>query len=100
MPRPAKSTISVIAVIGAIGVIFTLVLKLEARTESNAIIKAKVSTIDVCVEKQIRRADDIEIRVRQVELEQEKFEGIMEERTRSIQDNVNRIYDIVKDWEQ
>lgn len=40
----------------------------------------------------------IDNRMDKIEKAQVKFEGIMEERTRNMSDNINRIYDIVKDW--
>jgi len=39
-------------------------------------------------------------RIDDVEKKQEKFEGVMEERTRNMNENINRIYDIVKEWEK
>lgn len=41
---------------------------------------------------------NIDSRMDRLELQQSNFEGIMQERTRNMADNINRIYDIVKDW--
>lgn len=41
---------------------------------------------------------NIDDRLDKIEQAQVRFEGIMEERTRNMSDNINRIYDIVKDW--
>jgi len=41
---------------------------------------------------------NIDSRMDKLELEQSNFKGVMEERTRNMRDNINRIYDIVKDW--
>ncbi len=41
----------------------------------------------------------VDDRMDKIEQAQVKFEGIMEERTRNMSDNINRIYDIVKGWE-
>jgi len=40
----------------------------------------------------------LDSRMDAIERKQERFEGIMDERTRNTQDDVKRIYDIVKDW--
>lgn len=41
---------------------------------------------------------NIDSRIDSIESAQSKFEGVMEERTRNMSENINRIYDIVKDW--
>lgn len=41
---------------------------------------------------------NIDSRIDSIESAQNRFEGVMEERTRSMSENINRIYDIVKDW--
>jgi hypothetical protein len=40
----------------------------------------------------------IDERLDKIEMEQSRFEGVMDERTRNTQEDVKRIYDIVKDW--
>lgn len=37
-------------------------------------------------------------RMDKLESDQASFKGVMEERTRNMNENINRIYDIVKDW--
>jgi len=39
----------------------------------------------------------IDARLDRVEQAQQKFEGVIEERTRNMAENINRIYDIVKE---
>jgi len=39
------------------------------------------------------------VRMTAIELDYAKFKGIMEERTKNIQENVSKIYDIVKEWQ-
>lgn len=36
--------------------------------------------------------------LQKLELKQAKFEGVIDERTRNTQEDVKRIYDIVKEW--
>ena len=40
----------------------------------------------------------IDARMDKLEQAQSRFEGIIEERTRNTQEDVRRIYDIVKEW--
>lgn len=42
---------------------------------------------------------NVDNRMDKLENEQATFKGVMEERTRNMSDNINRIYDIVKEWE-
>ena len=42
----------------------------------------------------------LDSRMDAIERKQERFEGVMDERTRNTQTDVKRIYDIVKDWEK
>jgi Flp pilus assembly protein TadB len=42
----------------------------------------------------------LDARMDNIERKQERFEGIMDERTRNTQEDVKRIYDIVKEWEK
>ena len=39
------------------------------------------------------------VKIQQLELKQAKFEGVIDERTSNIQNDIKRIYDIVKEWE-
>jgi Flp pilus assembly protein TadB len=39
------------------------------------------------------------LRMTTLELDYAQFKGIMQERTKNIQDNVGKIYDIVKEWQ-
>jgi len=41
----------------------------------------------------------LETRMTTIELDYAKFKGVMEERTKNIQENVSKIYDIVKEWQ-
>jgi hypothetical protein len=41
---------------------------------------------------------NVDSRMDKLETEQATFKGIMEERTRNMSDNIDKIYDIVKDW--
>ena len=41
----------------------------------------------------------IDSRMDRLEQEQATFKGVMDERTRNTQEDVKRIYDIVKEWE-
>ena len=41
----------------------------------------------------------IDNRMDKLEQEQATFKGVMDERTRNTQEDVKRIYDIVKEWE-
>ena len=41
----------------------------------------------------------IDSRMDKLEQEQATFKGVMDERTRNTQEDVKRIYDIVKEWE-
>jgi hypothetical protein len=41
----------------------------------------------------------IDSRMDKLESEQATFKGVMDERTRNTQEDVKRIYDIVKEWE-
>lgn len=40
----------------------------------------------------------IDDRMDRIELEQATFKGVIDERTRNTQEDVRRIYDIVKEW--
>jgi len=42
----------------------------------------------------------IDSRMDKLEQEQATFKGVMDERTRNTQEDVKRIYDIVKEWEK
>jgi hypothetical protein len=42
----------------------------------------------------------IDNRMDKLEQEQATFKGVMDERTRNTQEDVKRIYDIVKEWEK
>ena len=42
----------------------------------------------------------IDNRMDKLEQEQATFKGVMDERTRNTQEDVKRIYDIVKEWER
>lgn len=41
---------------------------------------------------------NIDDRMDKIEQAQSRFEGVMDERTRNTQEDVKRIYDIVKEW--
>ncbi len=43
-------------------------------------------------------ASENRVKINALELKQARFEGIIDERTRNTQEDVRRIYDIVKEW--